>query len=199
MRICYVNFAEHLQNAFNPNVLFDVPVNRWSRADRERFIDMVSAFRYNIFEFWLVPTLFSPEALKGGKIQREFAETINHVVAYGKRSDFFGRLPAGRRTTLQVPRQPQSRIEFPVGQRCQQRKHRRCQPATPQGTRAVEVLPRHGRAAACSFRGVVVKRNARVIHKPRQSRPVLLQTLQNPAARLAEFGIGKFLRRFGTH
>ena len=36
MRICYVNFAEHLQNAFNPNVLFDVPVNRWSRADWER-------------------------------------------------------------------------------------------------------------------------------------------------------------------
>jgi hypothetical protein len=85
MRICYVNFAEHLQNAFNPNVLFDVPVNRWSRADWERFIDMISAFRYNIFEFWLVPTLFSPEALKGGKIQREFAETINHVIAYGKR------------------------------------------------------------------------------------------------------------------
>ena len=85
VRICYVNFAEHLQNAFNPNVLFDVPVNRWSRADWERFIDMVSAFRYNVFEFWLVPTLFSPEALRGGKIQTEFADTINHVIAYAKR------------------------------------------------------------------------------------------------------------------
>ncbi len=85
MRICYVNFAEHLQNAFNPNVLFDVPVNRWTPAEWERFIDMVSAFRYNIFEFWLVPTLFSPEALHGGKIQRQFVETINHVIAYGKR------------------------------------------------------------------------------------------------------------------
>lgn len=85
VRICYVNFAEHLQNAFNPNVLFDVPVNRWSRADWERFIDMVSAFRYNVFEFWLVPTLFSPEALRGGKIQTEFAGTINHAIAYAKR------------------------------------------------------------------------------------------------------------------
>ncbi len=85
VRICYVNFAEHLQNAFNPNVLFDVPVNRWSRADWERFIDMVSAFRYNVFEFWLVPSLFSPEALRGGKIQTEFADTINHVIAYAKR------------------------------------------------------------------------------------------------------------------
>jgi len=85
VRICYVNFAEHLQNAFNPNVLFDVPVNRWSRAEWERFIDMVSAFRYNVFEFWLVPTLFSPEAVRGGKIQTEFADTINHVIAYAKR------------------------------------------------------------------------------------------------------------------
>jgi hypothetical protein len=84
LRICYVNFAEHLQNAFNPNVLFDVPVNRWSAGDWERFIDMVSAFRYNIFEFWLVPTLFSPEALRGGKIQRQFAETMNRAIAYAK-------------------------------------------------------------------------------------------------------------------
>ncbi len=85
MRICYVNFAEHLQNAFNPNVLFDTPVNRWTTAEWERFIDMASSFRYNIFEFWLVPTLFSPEALHGGKIQRQFVETINHVIAYAKR------------------------------------------------------------------------------------------------------------------
>jgi hypothetical protein len=85
MRICYVNFAEHLQNAFNPNVLFDVSVNRWSAADWERFIDMVSAFRYNVFEFWLVPSLFAPEALQGGKMQRQFAETMNRVIAYGKR------------------------------------------------------------------------------------------------------------------
>jgi hypothetical protein len=85
VRICYVNFAEHLQNAFNPNVLFDCPENRWSREDWERFIDMVSAFRYNTFEFWLVPSLFSPEALHGGAIQRRFADTINHVIEYGKR------------------------------------------------------------------------------------------------------------------
>ena len=84
MRICYLNFAEHLQNAYNPNVLFDTPVNRWTLAEWDRFIDMVSAFRYNIFEFWLVPTLFSPEALQGGKIPTQFAETINHVIAYGK-------------------------------------------------------------------------------------------------------------------
>ena len=67
MRICYVNFADHLQNAFNPNVLFDVPVNRWTAAEWDRFIDMVSAYRYNLFEFWLVPTLFSPEACRAAR------------------------------------------------------------------------------------------------------------------------------------
>ncbi len=85
VRICYVNFAEHPQNAFNPNVLFDCPENRWSRDDWERFIHMVSAFRYNTFEFCLVPSLFSPESLHGGAIQRRFADTINHVIEYGKR------------------------------------------------------------------------------------------------------------------
>ena len=85
MRICYVNFAEHLQNAFNPNLLFDSQVNRWSDTDWERFIDMISAFRYNVFEYWLVPTLFAPDALKGGKIPAEFAATMNRVTAYAKR------------------------------------------------------------------------------------------------------------------
>ncbi len=85
VRICYVNFAEHLQNAYNPNLLFESAVNRWTRPDWERFIDMLSAFRYNVFEFWLVPTLFSPEALAGGKIQADFAATMQGVIAYAKR------------------------------------------------------------------------------------------------------------------
>ncbi len=85
MRICYLNFAQHLENAFNPNVLFDVPVNRWEREDWERLIDMVSAFRYNVFEFWLVPSLFSPEAIQGSKIQADFAGMMNHTIAYAKR------------------------------------------------------------------------------------------------------------------
>ena len=65
--------------------------------------------------------------------------------------------------------------------------------------RTIEVLPRHGRAASRSFRSVVVHWNARIIHEPNQSRPVLLQALQNLAAWLAEFEIGKLSRRFGTH
>ncbi len=116
MRICYVNFAEHLQNAFNPNVLFDVPMNRWTPADWERFIDMVSAFRYNLFEFWLAPTLFSPEALHGGKIQRQFVETINRVIAYGKRRGVavhpIAANTVGRNWQVLCPHDPQERAEL---------------------------------------------------------------------------------------
>jgi hypothetical protein len=85
MRICYVNFAEHLQNAFNPNLLFDTARNRWSEPDWERFIDMLAAFRFNVFEFWLVPSLVSPEALRGGRMQADFAQTMNRVIAYARR------------------------------------------------------------------------------------------------------------------
>ena len=106
--------------------------------------------------------------------------TLGGEIPGQERLNVFGRLSAGRCTTLQVPRQPPSRIEFPVGQRGQQRKHRRCQPATPQGTRAVEVLPRHGRAASRSFRSVVVHRNAWIIDEPNESRPVLLRGFPEP-------------------
>lgn len=116
-RICYVNFAEHLQNAYNPNVLFDVPENCWSLDDWDRFIDMVSAFRYNTFEFWLVPSLFSPEALRGGATQRRFAETINHVIAYGKgRGVAVHPIQAvntiGRDWHFHCPRDPKERAEI---------------------------------------------------------------------------------------
>jgi hypothetical protein len=85
MRIAYVNFAEHLGNAFNPNFVFDTPRNRWSDEDWERFIDMVSAFRFNVFEYWVPPVLFGPEALRGGKLEAEFAATMNRVTAYARR------------------------------------------------------------------------------------------------------------------
>ncbi len=86
VRIYYVNFAEHLQNAYNPNMLFESEVNRWTKRDWERFIDMLSAYRFNVFEFWLAPTLMgTSDAMRNGPIAREFAATINHVIAYGKR------------------------------------------------------------------------------------------------------------------
>ena len=117
MRICYLNFAQHLENAFNPNVLFDVPVNRWERGDWERLIDMISAFRYNVFEFWLVPSLFSPEAIQGGKIQADFAEMMNHTIAYAKRRGvsvypIHGVNCVGRQWHYHCPNTPKERDEI---------------------------------------------------------------------------------------
>ncbi len=62
-RICYVNFAGHLQNAYNPNVLYHGLPNRWSDGDWRGFIDMVVGFGFTAFEFWLVPHLFCREGL----------------------------------------------------------------------------------------------------------------------------------------
>lgn len=82
LRIYYLNFAEHLQNRHSVNVLFETDEQRWTIEEWRRFIDVIAAMRYNVFEFWLVPTLFSPEALVGGPLQERFAETMCQVIEY---------------------------------------------------------------------------------------------------------------------
>ena len=62
-RICYINFAAHLLNAYNPNMLYPSLPHRWSDAHWRSFIDMIASFGFNTFEFWLVPRLFSQEGL----------------------------------------------------------------------------------------------------------------------------------------
>ena len=81
VRIHYVNFAEHLQNAYNPNVYLDTEYSQWSIADWEQYIDMISAYRYNIFEFWLLPALVNRQ---NGQKCEQFISTINHVIRYAR-------------------------------------------------------------------------------------------------------------------
>ncbi|MBR4753493.1 MAG: hypothetical protein IK077_17240, partial [Thermoguttaceae bacterium] len=83
-RIYYVNFASHLQNAYNVNAVYDVDYYRWNLDDWKKLLDNVSALRYNYFEFWLVPELMSPEALTDGELQTLFADTMREVVDYAK-------------------------------------------------------------------------------------------------------------------
>jgi hypothetical protein len=65
-RIYYNNFADHLLNAYNPNMLYpDLPYC-WSDEDWRQEIDMLSSFGFNALEFWLVPRLFSREGLQSG-------------------------------------------------------------------------------------------------------------------------------------
>jgi len=79
-RSCYVNFAEHLQNKWNPNLYYPEAPNQWTEDEWIRFFTMLKAFGYNIFEFWLPPTLFSPEMIKGDPIAIRFIEKMSLII-----------------------------------------------------------------------------------------------------------------------
>jgi len=81
-RAYYLNPGEHLLNRYNVNVVFDTPQCQWSMAEWRRLVDMIAAMRYSVFQFWLVPSLFSPEALLGGAVQARFASTMRQVIDY---------------------------------------------------------------------------------------------------------------------
>lgn len=84
-RSYYVNFAEHLQNRWNINMMYPNAPNRWTIEDWNRLMAMIKAFGFNCFEYWLAPTLFDPSALDGGGIYSEFASTMRQVneIAHG--------------------------------------------------------------------------------------------------------------------
>ena len=82
-RICYVNFAEHLLNAYDPNMLYPGLPYRWRDEDWFRFVDMLAAFGYNALEFWLVPRLFSRQGLEA-PYGHEFARQMNACIAYAQ-------------------------------------------------------------------------------------------------------------------
>lgn len=78
-RACYVNFAEHLQNAWNPNLYYPGAPNQWSEADWGAFFRMLRAFGFNVFEYWLPPTLMDRPALEGAPVHAAFARTMRRV------------------------------------------------------------------------------------------------------------------------
>lgn len=84
-RSCYVNFAEHLQNRWNVNVLYPGAPNEWSLSDWTEFLTMIKGFGYTCFEFWLVPTLYDRPALIGSPVHQAFAKTMQEVIQVAKR------------------------------------------------------------------------------------------------------------------
>ncbi len=78
-RSCYVNFAEHLLNRWNVNVLYPDAPYQWSLEEWERFLRMIAAFGFTCFEYWLVPTLFDTAALEGGAVPTAFAARMREV------------------------------------------------------------------------------------------------------------------------
>ena len=75
LRTCYVNFAEHLQNAWNINFMYYDAPGTWTTSDWKAFIQQIKAFGYNNFMFWIPPTL-----CKTGKERDAAVKTINEVI-----------------------------------------------------------------------------------------------------------------------
>ncbi|MBP8132115.1 MAG: hypothetical protein KA184_21250 [Candidatus Hydrogenedentes bacterium] len=82
-RSCYINFAEHLLNAFNPNMFYPGLPYRWQDADWFRFLDMIGDFGFTHFEFWLVPRLFSRAGLTE-PFGLEFQRQMNAIIEHGR-------------------------------------------------------------------------------------------------------------------
>ncbi|MHC4884534.1 MAG: hypothetical protein ACYTGH_05555 [Planctomycetota bacterium] len=83
MRIYYNNFAGHLLNSYNPNMLHLELIYRWSDEDWFRTVDMVKGFGFTHMEFWLVPRLFCREGLTSD-FGQEFIRQMSRVTGYGK-------------------------------------------------------------------------------------------------------------------
>jgi len=83
MRIYYNNFAGHLLNAYNPNMLHPELMYRWSDEEWFRTIDMVKRCSYTHVEFWLVPRLFCREGLTSD-FGRTFIDQMARVTTYAK-------------------------------------------------------------------------------------------------------------------
>lgn len=80
-RICYINFASHLLNSYNPNMMHMGLPFRWTDADWFHFVDMIASFGFNTFEFWLEPRLFSRNGLSA-EFGLEFTRQMNSVIDY---------------------------------------------------------------------------------------------------------------------
>jgi len=96
--IYYNNFASHLLNAYNPNMLYPDLPHRWSDADWRALVDMAASFGYTVLEFWLVPRLFCREGLES-EVGREFARQMNVVIERAAGHGLRVELIAGLATT----------------------------------------------------------------------------------------------------
>ncbi|MDF1515143.1 MAG: hypothetical protein P1S60_15140 [Anaerolineae bacterium] len=85
-RIYYNNFAAHLLNAYNPNMLYpDLPY-RWTDADWKHILEMVRGFGFNTFQFWLVPHLFCREGIDS-EYGKAFIQQMTGVIDYAHALD----------------------------------------------------------------------------------------------------------------
>jgi len=93
--IYYNNFATHLLNAYNPNMYYPGLPYHWSDGDWCALIDMIAAFGFNVFEFWLEPHLFCREGLEsdaGREYTRQMNLVIDHALEQGLKTEMIAGL-----------------------------------------------------------------------------------------------------------
>ncbi|MBQ0105470.1 MAG: hypothetical protein KBT47_05490, partial [Armatimonadetes bacterium] len=77
----YINFAEHLQNRWNPNMYYENAPNKWSQNDWKNYFIMLKTFGFTDFEFWTSPTLFDRPALTGkSPLHNNFVKEIQEII-----------------------------------------------------------------------------------------------------------------------
>lgn len=85
-RIFYINFAEHLLNAYGPNLIHPGLPGRWTEQDWRGVFEMVKSFGATVFEFWLVPTWFDLKFINspaGQAVENELNQIISLAHAAG--------------------------------------------------------------------------------------------------------------------
>ncbi len=78
-RSYYVNFASHLLNRWNANMMHAGAGNRWGVKEFSRLLDMIQAFGFTCFEYWLEPTVYK-SALNRDGTYNEFVATMRQVI-----------------------------------------------------------------------------------------------------------------------
>jgi len=78
-RSYYVNFASHLLNTWNANMMHPTAGNRWGVTEFAGLLDMIKAIGYTCFEYWLEPTVYK-SALKQDGTYPQFVQTMQQVI-----------------------------------------------------------------------------------------------------------------------
>lgn len=78
-RAYYINFASHLLNAWNVNLVHPRAGQHWNLDEFRRLLAMIKAFGFTCFEFWLEPTIYKSALARDG-IHQEFIRLMPAVI-----------------------------------------------------------------------------------------------------------------------
>jgi len=130
----------------------------------------------------------------GGLVEPSFCGLRFVHVPWQEWLNVAGSFATGVGAAVQEPPQPGSWVDVPLLQGGEHGKQRHRQRSAPLGIRAVVILAAQRRTAQAAFRGVVVHRNARVVHEAVRPVQCSCRLYQNLATRLTQLRVGKLCR-----